>query len=202
MLSEPDLRSYKLDMTSIKSEVFLTGKKRERGTLMPIAFWKFLMAAPEAVSNWITFVPIIRDEFMVKFYWWLPFDKVFSLTIISISSICPLLQRRSTASTRSHRLLVLKILNLETDLNSSTCSFGTWAISRRRARPSYSIKVPPYFIWIIFPSGPIIFYLDISTGLVSNFHTVLGFWVLSHVCQNVQVDGGAQVVNIWQENLL
>ena len=38
MINEPDFNSYKFDMTNIKSDVFLTGRKRERGTLMPIAF--------------------------------------------------------------------------------------------------------------------------------------------------------------------
>ncbi|TNN37173.1 hypothetical protein EYF80_052658 [Liparis tanakae] len=44
------------------------------------------------------------------------------------------------AANEIHRLLVLKILNLETDLNSSTWALGTWAISRRRSFPSYWIS--------------------------------------------------------------
>lgn len=49
--SEPPRRLYKLDMTSSKSDVFLTGKKRDRGTLIPMAPSKHFMAAPTAVSN-------------------------------------------------------------------------------------------------------------------------------------------------------
>ena len=78
MISVPFWRVKRLDMTTRRSEVFFTGRKRLRGTLTPVeieinnlsffplslslcllptAPWKFLMAAPAAVSNWITFVP-------------------------------------------------------------------------------------------------------------------------------------------------
>lgn len=43
-----------------------------------------------------------------------------------------------------HKLLVLKYLKVLTDLKSSTCSFGTWAISSNRSLSSYWISVPPY----------------------------------------------------------
>ncbi len=64
-------------------------------------------------------------------------------TIISMSIAfcsCSLLM----AAREIHRLFVLKILNFETDLNSSTWAFGTWAISSRRSFPSYWISVPPW----------------------------------------------------------
>lgn len=43
-----------------------------------------------------------------------------------------------------HKLLVLKILNLVTDLNSSTWALGTCAISSSLRRSSYWIRVPPW----------------------------------------------------------
>ena len=42
---------YKFDMIKSKSEVFLTGKNRARGTLIPLHFSKHFIAAPTAVSN-------------------------------------------------------------------------------------------------------------------------------------------------------
>lgn len=60
MVRDPASRLYRLDMTSSRSEVVLTGRKRLRGTLMPRALSKLLMAAPTAVSSWITFRPPSR----------------------------------------------------------------------------------------------------------------------------------------------
>lgn len=70
------------------------------------------------------------------------FPPTLGLTIISKSMAfcsCSLL----IAAREIHRLLVLKILNFDTDLNSSTCALGTWAISSSRSFPSYWIRVPP-----------------------------------------------------------
>lgn len=64
---------YKFDITSKRSDVVLTGKNRRRGTLIPINRYrfiiiqnriipcapsKFFIAAPLAVSNWITLIPL------------------------------------------------------------------------------------------------------------------------------------------------
>lgn len=57
MLSEPASRLYRLDMTRSRSDVVLTGRKRLRGTFIPRALSKHLMAAPTAVSSWMTFCP-------------------------------------------------------------------------------------------------------------------------------------------------
>ena len=77
---------------------------------------KHFMAAPTAVSNWITLAPL---------------SSVLGLTITSKSrfsfSIIRLMDESFT-----HRLFVLKNLNVFTDLKSSTFSFGTWAISSKR----------------------------------------------------------------------
>ena len=35
IIKEPAFKLYKFDITNNRSEVFLTGKKRERGTLIP-----------------------------------------------------------------------------------------------------------------------------------------------------------------------
>lgn len=48
----------KLLMINKRSLVVLTGKKRLLGTLIPIAPLKLLIAAPEAVSSWITLIPL------------------------------------------------------------------------------------------------------------------------------------------------
>ena len=61
MLSEPDLRSYKLDMTSIKSEVFLTGKKRERSKVNFIQE-KIKMATSGTPGDVITSFSVVRDH--------------------------------------------------------------------------------------------------------------------------------------------
>lgn len=66
----------------------------------------------------------------------------FGLTMISISMAffsCSLL----IADRAIHKLLVLNILNFDTDLNSSTCAFGTWAISTSLSLFSYCVSVPP-----------------------------------------------------------
>lgn len=60
MVKEPALRLYRLDITSRRSEVVLTGRKRLRGTFIPREFSKLLIAAPTAVSSWITFNPPSR----------------------------------------------------------------------------------------------------------------------------------------------
>lgn len=60
MVSEPASRLYRLDITSSRSEVVFTGRKRLRGTFTPMALLKLLMAAPTAVSSWITFKPPSR----------------------------------------------------------------------------------------------------------------------------------------------
>lgn len=57
MTREPWDRLYRLDMTRSRSEVFLTGKNRLRGTFTPIPPSKHFMAAPTAVSSCITFRP-------------------------------------------------------------------------------------------------------------------------------------------------
>lgn len=44
-------------MTSKRSEQLLTGRKRDLGTLTAWALLKCLMAAPEAVSSWMTGSP-------------------------------------------------------------------------------------------------------------------------------------------------
>jgi hypothetical protein len=49
--NKPFLNVNKLLITSNKSAVVLTGKKRLRGTLIPIAPSKLLIPAPDAVSN-------------------------------------------------------------------------------------------------------------------------------------------------------
>lgn len=64
MVSEPASRLYRLDITSSRSEDVFTGKKRLRGTFMPMALLKLLIAAPTAVSSWMTFKPpssVCRD---------------------------------------------------------------------------------------------------------------------------------------------
>lgn len=57
IVRDPALRLYRLDITSRRSDVVLTGKKRLRGTFIPKEFSKLLIAAPTAVSSWITFRP-------------------------------------------------------------------------------------------------------------------------------------------------
>lgn len=58
IISEPPFRLYRFDITSNKSDVFLTGKNRERGTLIPMQPSKHFIAAPTAVSSWITRSPV------------------------------------------------------------------------------------------------------------------------------------------------
>lgn len=57
MVSDPASRLYRLDITSSRSDDVFTGRKRLRGTFTPMAFLKLLMAAPTAVSSWMTFRP-------------------------------------------------------------------------------------------------------------------------------------------------
>lgn len=57
MVSEPASRLYRFDITSSKSDDVFTGRKRLRGTFTPRALLKLLMAAPTAVSSWMTFRP-------------------------------------------------------------------------------------------------------------------------------------------------
>lgn len=168
MVSEPAFRLYRLDMTSSRSEVVFTGKKRLRGTLMPSEFSKLLTAAPTAVSSWITFKPpskvcgdkgkrslaMLSPSFPVYkshrilFFWLFSCTSklltfTLGLTIISISmelASC----NRLIAGKEIHKLFVLKILNLDTDLNSSTWGLGTCAISTNRSFPSYWVSVPPW----------------------------------------------------------
>lgn len=102
--SSPRVREYKLDCTTNKSEVDLTGRKRERGTLTPLAFWKYWMAAPAAISSWRMAFP----------------STDLGLTMMSMSSRRSSLRTRSMAFKFNQRLLVLKILNFLMDLNSST----------------------------------------------------------------------------------
>lgn len=126
--NEPPLRLYKFDMTNNKSEVFLTGKNRDRGTFTPMAPSKHFIAAPTAVSNWIT-----RN----------PLSNVLLFTMISIFNFLAF-NTLSMDFNEAHKLFVLKNLNVFTDLKSSMCSFGTWAISNRRSLFSYWINVPPF----------------------------------------------------------
>ncbi len=56
--SPPSAIINKFDITTRRSDVFFTGRNRLRGTLIPMAPLKFLMAAPAAVSNCITLVPL------------------------------------------------------------------------------------------------------------------------------------------------
>ena len=117
------------------------------------------IAAPTAVSSWITLIP-----------WCVP-SRDFWFTITSISSVLSstalLIAPRFTLYNKwrvvdniyleilkksvygnivcaYQMLLVLKTLNFLIDLNSSRCDLGTWATSSRRSFPSYWIKVPPF----------------------------------------------------------
>lgn len=117
-------------------------------TWTPQTLSKHFIAAPTAVSSWITRIPPSR---------------VFGFTMISISRLLFWIfinhksfnwfvtkfvylkypTWRLIASKSIHKLLVLNTLNFLTDLKSSSWSFGTWATSRRRSLPSYWISVPP-----------------------------------------------------------
>ena len=72
IVKEPFVRVYKLLIIRKRSEVFLTGKNLDLGTLIPRHFSKHFIAAPTAVSSWMTFTPPSR---------------VLGLTMISISSV-------------------------------------------------------------------------------------------------------------------
>lgn len=110
-----------------RSEVFFTGKNRLLGTFIPTACSNVFIAAPTAVSSWITLRPFSND---------LLFTMISRLSCFASSTLL-------IASSFTQRLLVLKYLKVFTDLKSSMCSFGTWAISRRRSLSSYWMRVPP-----------------------------------------------------------
>lgn len=148
IVSDPFLRLYKLLITKKRSEVFFTGKNRLLGTFIPTPFSNDFMAAPTAVSSWI----------MLRL-----FSKVLLLTIISslssslvttllIAEIINFISKDyakkkgnwNVPSNLAHKLFVLNILNVFIDLKSSTCSFGTCAISSSLNFPSNWIRVPPY----------------------------------------------------------
>ena len=44
-------------------------------------------------------------------------------------------------------------------------------------------------------------YLNIGACFVGDFHAKFSFWVGNQIRQNVQINSGAQIVNIWQEDL-
>ena len=44
-------------------------------------------------------------------------------------------------------------------------------------------------------------YLNIGACFVGDFHAKFSFWVGNQIGQNVQINSGAQIVNIWQEDL-
>lgn len=88
-------RLHNFAYMSKRSEQLLTGKKRERGTLMPCALRKCLMAAPTAVSSCRTASPE---------------SVVLLLMMISKSMPSPSITRLM-ALRLSQMLLVLKILN-------------------------------------------------------------------------------------------
>ena len=73
MAKEPCLKEYKLLMMRRRSELFLTGKNLDLGTLIPRQLSKHFMAAPTAVSSWSTLTPPSRD---------------FGFTITSMSKVC------------------------------------------------------------------------------------------------------------------
>ncbi|KAL2290971.1 hypothetical protein FJTKL_14873 [Diaporthe vaccinii] len=116
----------KSDLTSIRSEQVLTGRKRRRGTLTPCALLKWRMAAPTAVSSWTMLMSL--SPFLSP-------GMDLPLGMISISSSL-FSTTRLMALMFIQMLLVLKYLNFLMDLNSLTCSLGTWAISSKRTEPS------------------------------------------------------------------
>ena len=124
--SWPCFREYRSDLTSIKSEQVLTGKKRLRGTFTPWALWKWRIAAPTAVSSWT--IETSDSPFLSA-----AIDLLLGIISISSSLFSTI---RLTAFRFNQMLLVLKYLNFLMDLNSLVCSFGTWAISRSRTDPS------------------------------------------------------------------
>ena len=88
----PSLIMNRLDMTTKRSEVFLTGRNLLRGTLIPTAPLKFLMAAPAAVSSCITLVPLEvacreREGFKRKGSHILPFSLSLSLSLSHLLSV-------------------------------------------------------------------------------------------------------------------
>lgn len=121
--------------TSRRSEQFLTGKNRARGTLIPCAFLKYLIADPAAVSSywywvkWQAFnkprssIPVKPTVHPPTFYGWLWF---LALSHFSPRHVWGLKERRDDFKLivsenglclplrLIHRLLVLKILNLRT----------------------------------------------------------------------------------------
>ncbi len=92
--SRPFFWVNRLLMIRSKSLVVLTGKNRLLGTLIPIAPLKPSIAAPEAVSNWITLAPL---------------SVVLLFTIISMCKLSSSITR-SIALKLIHKLFVLKIL--------------------------------------------------------------------------------------------
>ena len=60
IVREPLVRVYKLLMIRKRSEVFFTGKNLDLGTFIPRTFSKHFIAAPTAVSSWMTLTPPSR----------------------------------------------------------------------------------------------------------------------------------------------
>ena len=120
---EPCSRRNRSDLTSNKSEQVLTGKNLDLGTTTPWAPSKCLIAAPQAVSNCKT---LITWPSLVIVFW---FGMIYISKLLDSINLF-------TAFRLIHKLFVLKLVNFLIFLNSSMCSFGTWATSNKRTWPS------------------------------------------------------------------
>ena len=152
----PSLIMNRLDITTSRSEVFLTGRNLLRGTLTPMAPLKFFIAAPAAVSSCITLIPwevlCVSGRGLRYMSVAPPPLPTFLLTMTSIV-MSPLVTSLSMAGSFTHRLLVLNILNLEMDLNSST--YKTMIESYIAINGMVDVHLPCLWVLVLFPAaGP------------------------------------------------
>lgn len=122
---------------SSKSEQDLTGRNRDRGTLMPLAALKCLIAAPTAVSSWMTARPSSVTLLLTMISIESSRASTTRLTALMLThtgeknedNVCEVVSdadsRKEERGEGGAQLLVLKILNFLIDLKSSRCASGT-----------------------------------------------------------------------------
>jgi hypothetical protein len=148
MTNDPFFKLYRLLITSRRSDVFFTGKNRLRGTLIPMPPSNDFIAAPTAVSSWITFKPL------------------FSVLLLMIIS-----KLREPSSRTLSIAEITRNLFLKRASQRSTVEFGPQIVRVEKLEGLDRFEGVHVFLWYLgdLEKSQFVFVLDQSATLEMSF---------------------------------
>jgi hypothetical protein len=212
MLNTPCSRLYSFDLMSIKSDDDLTGRKRDRGTLIPMAVSKCLIAAPMAgvscdLGSVIPPTSLELDNSLSSVG-----DLHVSSRLRQVSKSAHLVVDNDLHVKDilvHHSLNRLQVAPNVVGVEDLPISWGVhWFCTTNLELPGRAelVQVVLRHLSDLEQSDFSIVVddrtsLDIRLGLVGDLHDILSLAV-DHGLHNVQVDDGTQVVDVGDEDVL